>query len=61
MTKGMVDIIECKDGNNPFCRDTEILVNHCYDYYKEYCPKTCAYAKQMDSPKTRIARGGQDG
>jgi len=40
-----IEVIVAGDSDNPFCRDSEIIVGHCIDYfYQSYCPKTCAFA-----------------
>ena len=31
-----------------YCRQEETIIAHCYGYFKDYCPKTCNYARSMN-------------
>jgi len=54
MSKNLIEIVEKRSGGNSFCKDENIVVTHCYDYYKEYCPKTCVYTLRMkEETKTK--------
>ena len=49
-TKKLCDIVCPEDIEDleRYCREEEVIINHCYGYYRPNCPKTCHYAVKLN-------------